>query len=363
MGCCQKKIRNLKNNEGDKIKLFRVGIAGYGVVGKRRKKCIDNHPETKLIALCDRTFTKDEINHEGLFIYSDYKKLLKHDLDILVICLTNDIAPKVAIAALNKGINVFCEKPPGRTVADILKVIKVEKKYPNLKLMYGFNHRYHDSVKDALNLIHGGQLGKIINLKGVYGKSQLITFNQSDWRTKREISGGGILLDQGIHLVDLMRLFAGDFINVHSFVSNNHWKYNVEDNVYAIMSTKKGVVGMLNSSATQWRHRFNLDINLEHGSIILGGILTSSKSYGEETLTIINSDPVNDKGNPKEHIVSYAVDPSWDEEIKSFINCIKYNKPIENGSSFEALQTMKQVFRIYYADPKWRKKYSIKNPD
>ena len=171
--------------------------------------------------------------------------------------------------------------------------------------MYGFNHRYHESVKDALNIVRKGQLGKIINLKGVYGKSQIITFNQSDWRTKREISGGGVLLDQGIHMVDLMRLFAGDFINVHSFVSNSHWKFNVEDNVYAIMSTQNGIVGMLNSSATQWRHRFYLDISLEYGSLILGGILTNSKSYGEETLTIINSDPSTDKGNPQEKIISY----------------------------------------------------------
>ena len=270
-----------------------------------------------------RTFKQDEINEDGLYIYSDYKKLLNHDLDILVICLTNDIAPLVTISALKKGIHVFCEKPPGRTVTDILKVIEVEKKYPNLKLMYGFNHRYHESVKDALNIVRKGQLGKIINLKGVYGKSQIITFNQSDWRTKREISGGGVLLDQGIHMVDLMRLFAGDFINVHSFVSNSHWKFNVEDNVYAIMSTQNGIVGMLNSSATQWRHRFYLDISLEYGSLILGGILTNSKSYGEETLTIINSDPSTDKGNPQEKIISYESDPSWDEEIKSFIQCIK----------------------------------------
>ena len=79
---------------------------------------------------------------------------------------------------------------------------------PNLKLMYGFNHRFHDSVMDALKIIKSGKLGNIINLRGVYGKSQLVTFDQPDWRTKREVAGGGVLLDQGIHMVDLMRLFA-----------------------------------------------------------------------------------------------------------------------------------------------------------
>ena len=95
--------------------------------------------------------------------------------------------------------------------------------------MYGFNHRYHDSVQDALKIIRSGRFGNIINMRGVYGKSKLITFNQADWRAKREIAGGGVLLDQGIHMVDLMRLFAGEFVDVQSFISNGHWGYNVED--------------------------------------------------------------------------------------------------------------------------------------
>ena len=134
--------------------------------------------------------------------------------------------------------------------------------------MYGFNHRYHDSVQEALRLIRSEELGKIINMRGVYGKSQLITFDQPDWRTKRSIAGGGVLLDQGIHMVDLMRLFAGDFTDVHSFISNRHWGYDVEDNAYCLMKTNDGIVGMLHSSATQWRHRFNLDINLDYANIL-----------------------------------------------------------------------------------------------
>ena len=92
---------------------------------------------------------------------------------------------------------------------------------------------------DALKIIKSGKLGNIINLRGVYGKSQLVTFDQPDWRTKREVAGGGVLLDQGIHMVDLMRLFAGDFHEIYSFVSNSRWKFDVEDNAYALMKTKK----------------------------------------------------------------------------------------------------------------------------
>lgn len=342
---------------------LRVGIAGYGVVGLRRRDCVDRHKSLRLVAVCDRTFGDEGVMDDGVRYYTDYKRLLGEDLDILIVCLTNEIAPDVTIAGLEKGLHVFCEKPPGRDVADIERVIEKEQANPQLKLMYGFNHRYHESVQEALRIIRNGELGSIINLRGVYGKSQLITFNQPDWRTKREIAGGGVLLDQGIHMVDLMRLFAGDFDEVYSFIDNSHWGFNVEDNAYALMRNSAGVVGMLNSSATQWRHRFNLDINLEKGSLILGGILTGSKSYGAETLTVVHADPDNDCGDPREQLTRYNHDYSWDEEIKLFVQYIIEDLKVVSGSSDDALQTMKLVYRIYYSDPQWRKTYAIPDPD
>ena len=342
---------------------LKVGICGYGIVGKRRRVCVDRHPDLKMVGICDKSFTDKKSTVDGLDAYKSYKDLLKIDLDILIVCMTNDIAPEVTIAGLKNGLHIFCEKPPGRDVLDIKKVIKVEKDCQNQKLMYGFNHRYHDSVKEAMRIIKTNELGKMINLRGVYGKSQLITFNQSDWRTKRDIAGGGIMLDQGIHMIDIMRLFAGEFSEVHSFIENSHWNYDVEDNAYALMRTKKGVVAMMNSSATQWRHRFQLDINLEKGSIVLGGILSGSKSYGAETLTVVYANPENDRGDPKEVTTRYNTDPSWFEEIKEFADCIINNKKITNSNSDDALQTMKLVYKIYYADEKWRKAYNIENPD
>jgi len=342
---------------------LRVGIAGYGIVGKRRRTCVDHHPHMQVVAMCDRTFDGEGEFQDGIRFYQDYKRLLNEDLDVLIICLTNDIASEATIAGLESGLHVFCEKPPGRNVEDIAKVIQCERNHSGLKLMYGFNHRYHESVQDAAELIRSGRFGRILNMRGVYGKSQLITFNQTDWRTRRKIAGGGVLLDQGIHMVDLLRMFAGEFVEVQSFISNNHWGYNVEDNAYAIMKTKDGVVAMLNSSATQWRHRFHLDINLEKGSIILGGILSGSKSYGAETLTVITTDLENDNGDPREQQTRYNHDPSWDEEINIFADCVVKNRPIETSSSKDAFNTMKLVYKIYYADPIWREAYSIPDPE
>lgn len=342
---------------------LKVGIAGFGVVGKRRKDCVDRHPGLHVVAVCDRAFIDEGMFADGVRYYQNYQRLLTEDLDILIVCLTNDIAADVTIAGLDAGLHVFCEKPPGRSVEDIVRVIAHERQYPALKLMYGFNHRYHDSVQDSLRILRSGELGRVINMRGVYGKAKLITFNQPDWRTKRAVAGGGVLLDQGIHMVDLMRLFGGDFTEVHSFISNSHWGYDVEDNAYALMRTSDGVVGMLNSSATQWRHRFHLDINLERGSLILGGILSGTKSYGAETLTVVRADPDNDRGDPKEQITRYNCDPSWDEEINVFADCVLNGRPVQSGTSDDALRTMQLVFKIYHADAAWRETYNIPDPD
>ncbi|NQV82517.1 MAG: Gfo/Idh/MocA family oxidoreductase [Rhodospirillales bacterium] len=337
---------------------LRVGIAGYGVVGKRRHHFIDAHPDMKLIAVCDRTFDGTGTLDGGATHYTTYTELLGKSLDVLFVCMTNDIAPDVTIAGLDRGLHVFCEKPPGRDVADIVRVCQKHAETPHLKLKYGFNHRYHDSVRDALAIVESGELGAVINLRGVYGKSKFVSFGEnSDWRVTRAIAGGGILLDQGIHMVDLMRLFGGEFTDISSFISNDYWKHDVEDNAYALMRGK-GVVAMLHSSATQWRHRFNLEVTLQRGSLILSGILSGTKSYGAETLTIARA-AADDLGDPDEETREYTNDPSWADEIAEFATAVREDIPITNGSVEEALKTMQLVYAIYCADPDWRARWRL----
>jgi predicted dehydrogenase len=339
---------------------LRVAIAGYGVVGKRRRHFIDLHPHLELIAICDQKFVSDGIV-DGVSGYRTYKPLFEHELDALFVCMTNDIAPEVTIAALERGLHVFCEKPPGRDLDDIARVAEASARAPHLKVMYGFNHRYHESVNDALELIRSGEFGRVLNLRGVYGKSKFISFGQkSSWRTERAVAGGGILLDQGIHLVDLMRLFAGEFVDVFSFVSNSHWQHDVEDNAYALMRSTNDAVAMLHSSATQWRHRFHLDIGLEKGGIVLSGILSGSKSYGAETMTVIYPDE-DDQGDPREQTVRYNKDPSWEREVNTFASAILEDRPVESGNIEDAYRTMELVYRIYCADPAWRSKWALEN--
>ncbi|MBI2339336.1 MAG: Gfo/Idh/MocA family oxidoreductase [Deltaproteobacteria bacterium] len=339
---------------------LKIGIAGYGIVGQRRRHFIDRHPQLKTIAICDQKFASAGIMSDGVKCFTTYQELIEQPLDVLFVCLPNYLAPDATIAGLSRDMHVFCEKPPGRDVGDVMRVIAVEKTKPGLLLKYGFNHRYHHSVREALRLIKSGELGEIINMRGVYGKSKIIYF-AGGWRADRQYAGGGILLDQGIHLVDLMQLFCGEFVEVKSFISNSFWKHDIEDNAYALMRDRQGRVAMLHSSATQWQHRFSLDISLTKGFLVLRGILSGSKSYGQEELAVGRWDE-SDVGTTREECTKYLEDDSWGLEINEFADAILKKGEILNGRSSDALKTMKLVYRIYHADPEWRKAYNIEDP-
>ena len=344
------------------MKKKKIGIIGYGVVGKRRRQFIDAHPDLETVAVSDVTFKSDHGEVDGVKAFRDHQQLLDAGVDAVFISVPNYIAPEITIAGIQKNIHVFCEKPPGRTVEDIESVIEVEQKHPKIVLKYGFNHRYHDSVRETLHLIRSGELGKVINMEGIYGKSRIVDPKIAGWRSERKYAGGGILLDQGIHMLDLMRLFCGEFCDVQSFISDDFWHHDVEENAFAIMKDDDGRIASIHSSATLWEHNFSLHIYLTKGYLKLSGLLTSSKSYGEETL-IVGERSDSHHGTLESRTIKYLEDNSWKREIDEFADAITGKGEIRFGTSADALKTMQLVYRIYYADPEWRKKYDISDPD
>ena len=340
---------------------LRVGIAGYGIVGKTRHRVLSQHQAFNVVAVSDINFKENPAEIDNVNTYYDYKDLIdKEDLDVLFVSLPNKLASEATLIGLKHGLHIFCEKPPAKTLEELYPIRDFLNENKDLKLMYGFNHRFHASIIDAINIIKDGSLGKVVNLRGVYGKSNMISFNQTDWRTKRSESGGGILLDQGIHMLDLMRLFSGEFKEIKSFISNDFWNHDVEDNAYALLKDEKGRVAMLNSSATQWQHKFNLEISLSKGHIELHGILSGSKSYGEERITIGKKSMENKNGLMETKTIKFLEDNSWRDEIFEFASVIIKDLPVESGTSNDALETMKLVFGIYYSDDVWKNKYDIK---
>ena len=206
--------------------MIKVGIIGFGVVGQRRKKYILKNKFFDLVCISDISFKKN-YTVKNINFYKDYEKFLNHNLDAVFITLPNYLAVKVTSFFLKKNIHVFCEKPPARNFKELKYLEKIFKKNKRLKLKYGFNHRYHGSVKKAEKLIDSKIYGKIINLRAVYGKSKIVTFGKNEWRANRRFSGGGILLDQGIHLLDLITKFGGKFDEFKSFISKCTWPVEI----------------------------------------------------------------------------------------------------------------------------------------
>ena len=162
-------------------------------------------------------------------------------------------------------------------------------------------------------------------------------------------------------MVDLMRLFCGEFIEIKSYISNRYWNHDVEDNAFALMRDERGSIAMLHSSATQWQHRFYMDIALANGYLGLRGILSSSKSYGQERL-VVGRRSESDVGTAREETITYFEDNSWRDEIFDFADAILHGYEVKHGNSQDALETMKLVYAIYAADEEWRKAYNIQDP-
>ena len=327
---------------------LRVGIVGLGKVGIIRARCVQAHPDLELQAVCD-------VNPEqakalpGLRFYTDFRQLVEGDLDIVFVCAYNNVAPDVVVQALNSGKHVFCEKPPGSCVEDVERIIEAERANPGLKLKFGFNHRYHYAIMEAKSMVESGRFGEILWLRGVYGKCGGIQFENS-WRNNANIAGGGILLDQGIHMLDLFRYFCGDFTEVQSVVTTSFWDIAVEDNAFAIMRNHRNQVATLHSSATHWKHRFALEICLQGGYINVNGLLTSTRSYGDESLTFARrqfEDEADAFGRPREETIFFDRDDSWALEIAGFVTAIQEGKPVQSGNSTDALKVIQLIERIY----------------
>ena len=325
--------------------IYKAGIIGYGKMGRIRHQAIKDTGLAEVTVISEPTIGKD---YNGIPNLSHEEIIAHPDLDAIIICTPNYFNKSLTIKALESEKNVFCEKPPAFTAADVKEIQQAEKNSKGKKLMYGFNHRHHDSIIRMKEVIDTGKFGKIIWMRGRYGKS--VTEDYFDqWRAKKELSGGGIVIDQGIHMLDLFRYLGGDFDSVKAEVSNQYWKGDIEDNAFIILkNSKTGLVASLHSTMTQWRHLFSLEVFMEKGYMVLNGLITSSMSYGEEVLSIAKNRSTTPAATWKDEVkTQYLTNNSWRYEMEHFFNAINNDTEIAIGNSYDALQIMKIIDKIY----------------
>ncbi|MBI3591369.1 MAG: Gfo/Idh/MocA family oxidoreductase [Candidatus Melainabacteria bacterium] len=278
----------------------------------------------------------------GIQVKSLNQGLKNKDIDITVVSAVNKDTKNISLAALKNNKHVLCEKPMGINDKEALELSKAAEKYKKI-LKCGFNHRYHPAVQEAYKLCKKNKIGKILFIRAIYGHGGRKGYDK-EWRAKKALSGGGELLDQGSHLLDLCHWFLG-FEKIKKIYSINKpmfWDMEVEDNAFALYETISGKVVQIHASWTQWKNLFKLEIYGTKGSLEINGL---GGSYGTETLKIslkirLGKPPVTTKKSFK------AKDNSWKYEWIDFVNALETKRlPLSNHK--ESLEVMKTISAAY----------------
>lgn len=329
--------------------MINIGIIGMGKMGLIRLDAIHASGKGRVVA----AFDVAPASLPGVQWMQDPMDVIRSPLVQAVFIATPNFRNRVlTIAAIENGKHVFCEKPPAFTAAEVEEIRSKEAAH-GVKLMYGFNHRHHESVRTIKRMVDSGSYGRLLWMRGRYGKSVDKNYF-STWRAKKELAGGGILLDQGIHMLDLFLHLAGEFDEVQAMVSSLYWRLEgIEDNVFANLRNRStGVVASLHSTMTQWRHLFSLEVFLERGHMVLNGLKTSSGSYGDEVLSVARNRAVAPAATwEDEEKTTFHVDNSWSIETNAFLDSILADRPVEMGSSGDALRVMRLIDTIYRCEP------------
>ncbi len=323
---------------------YNVGIIGCGLMGNKRAESLKNFKNSKLVKTADLDEGKaKELADKHKCEYTSNWKEVVNDagINLIIVSTTNDMLAEITTDALINKKHVLVEKPAARNPEEIKKVIEIyEKLGKKFKVKVGFNHRFHPSFKKAREIISGEDIGDIMFIRARYGHGGRLGYDR-EWRSKKEISGGGEMLDQGCHLVDLSRYFLGEFDEIIGYCNTFFWDMNVEDNCFALLKTKKGQIVQLHASCTQWKNIFSFEIFCKTGQINIDGL---GRSYGKETLTFYKMKP--EMGPPERFIYEWDEDTSWEEEYKDFIESIEHNRE-PSGNLYDAYESLKIIYKLY----------------
>ena len=318
-------------------------IVGCGLIGQKRAKALQAAGHRVVIS---SDLLLDRARHlaaqcPGSEASNDWREAVSRpDVDAAVVATTNQWLAPVTLAAAQAGKHVIVEKPAARTVAEIDEVIKTAAA-TGVHVQVGFNHRYHPALQKARQLIDTGALGTLLFIRGRYGHGGRIGYDK-EWRANPEISGGGELIDQGVHLIDLARWFLGDFTRVEGHAQTYFWEMPVDDNAFLSLRTAAQQTAWLHVSCTEWKNLFSLEIYGRDGKIDIQGL---GGSYGVERVAFYRMLP--QMGPPETTIWEYpGEDNSWQLELADFARSVKAGKNFA-PSLLDARAVLQVVESIY----------------
>jgi predicted dehydrogenase len=248
---------------------------------------------------------------------------------------------KISLFAVQSRKHVLVEKPAARSATELNEVHETAMKN-GLQVRVGFNHRYHPALAKAKTLIAAGELGELMFIRGRYGHGGRIGYDR-EWRADPALSGGGELLDQGIHLIDLSRWFLGDFSSIEGFAHTYYWDMPVDDNGFMLLKTPRNQTAFLHVSCTEWKNLFSFEIYGKLAKLHIEGL---GGSYGVERLAFYKMLP--QMGPPETTIWEYPMgDNSWALEFEEFLEDIRLNRtPSANlVDARAALSIVEQIYK------------------
>ena len=322
--------------------IFGVGIIGCGLIGQKRAHALG--AGGKLIACADIAIERaaslaDRFSAKS---FSDWRDLIAiHEIDIVIISTLHDSLAEITLAAVNSGKNVLVEKPAARNIAELEPILLALQK-SSVKVHVGFNHRYHRALRKSKEIVLSGALGELMFIRARYGHGARLGYDK-EWRADPKLSGGGELIDQGPHLIDLSRWFLGDVSEIDGFAHTYSWNMPVDDNGFVLLKTPKKQVAFLHASCTEWKNLFSMEIYGKDGKLEISGL---GGSYGLEKLTHYKMLP--QMGPPETISWEYPMgDDSWAVEMAEFYEDIRLDRAPAAGlnDAYEALKIIEKIYK------------------
>lgn len=317
-----------------------IAIIGCGAVGKKRAQHLAG---ARLVHCVDTDLSRaaQVAVSCGCTSGADWRPLLdRTDVDAVVIATPQALHAEIMRAAISAGIHVLVEKPAARHVEELVDLRQLAAKH-NVRVRVGFNHRYHRAFQQARRLVDSGALGPLMFLRARYGHGGRVGY-ADEWRAQPQRSGGGELLDQGVHLIDLARWFFGEFVEVEGFAHTYYWDMPVDDNGFMLLKTATKQVAFLHVSCTDWKNVFSWELFGREGKLQVEGL---GGSYGVESLSWYKNLP--ELGPPETLIWEYPMaDNSWTAEMTEFIEDIRSGREPAAGLR-DAIAALDVVAKIY----------------
>lgn len=316
-----------------------VAIIGAGLIGRKRASALPKN--VKLVSICDidKKKANDFANEFKCEVEKNWRKVVKDPkIQAIIVSTINKFLAPITKEAILQGKHVLVEKPGARNLKELKEISKIYK--GKSVVMFGYNHRFHLSLKMAKKIVDSKKYGSVLFIRAKYGHGGRLGY-EKEWRFNKDLAGGGELLDQGTHLIDLVNFFCGEMKKVIGLTDTLFWKTKLDDSAFFILSNSKRQIAQLSVSCVEWKNIFCFEIMLERAKIQIDGL---GGSYGKEKLTFYKMKPEMGPPDTKEYL--FEQDNSWESENKEFFDRIR-KKIYSEKAIDDAVYILKVVEKIY----------------